>query len=63
MNEKQKDGIATVFDNVGTACIFTIAGVSYDFIKLGFTDLVLLYILTVILFLLSYFLRVEGRND
>lgn len=59
MNNNQREGIATVFDNIGTACILTIAGVSYDFIKLGFTDLVLLYILTLILFLLSYFLRAE----
>lgn len=57
MNQKQKDGIATVFDNIGTACILTIASISYDFIKLGFLDLVLLYILTVILFILSFFLR------
>lgn len=64
LNKEQKRSIATVFENIGTLCVATIASVSYNFIKLETLDLVLLYILTAMLFAISIAIRHEtGAKD
>lgn len=57
MNEKQKDGCASVLDNFGNSWRITIASASYGFVSLDILTLVLLYIFTFACFLNAFFIR------